>query len=102
MSLLELFCAVDDFYQHFQTTVGPKQLARGRGRKRGPAPTLAASEIITLIIPTKGDIRPLAKVEIQRQGRLCPIRSSKTCHQGRFIAKVGRQTGDFRGYAGGA
>lgn len=50
MSLLELFCAVDDFYQHFQTTVGPKQLARGRGRKRGPAPTLAASEIITLII----------------------------------------------------
>jgi len=50
MSLLELFCAVDDFYQHFQTTVVPQQLARGRGRKRGPAPTLAVSEIITLII----------------------------------------------------
>ena len=48
MSLLELFCDVDDFYQQFEALASPKQLSKGR--KRGPAPALSVSEIITLII----------------------------------------------------
>lgn len=47
MSILELFCDVDDFCQEFAThQLGP-QLGQG---KRGPKPTLSLSEVMTIII----------------------------------------------------
>lgn len=48
MSLIELFCDVDDFCQHFDNQLNPKRLGSraGRGRK----PTLTTSEIITILI----------------------------------------------------
>lgn len=48
MSLLELFVEVDDFCQAFEAQVGKQQLP-GKG-KRGPAPNLSASEIMTIVI----------------------------------------------------
>jgi hypothetical protein len=48
MSLLELFCDVDDFYQEFESWANHQQLPKGR--KRGPAQALSTSEIMTLII----------------------------------------------------
>lgn len=48
MSLLELFVKVDDFCQAFEVEVGKQQLPR-KG-KRGPEPSLSASEIMTLLI----------------------------------------------------
>lgn len=47
MSILELFCDVDDFCQEFAShQLGP-QLGQG---KRGPKPTLSLSEVMTIII----------------------------------------------------
>lgn len=48
MSLLELFVKVDDFCQAFEVEIGKQQLP-GKG-KRGPASSLSASEIMTLLI----------------------------------------------------
>ena len=47
MSLLELFCEVDDFYQGFALWAH-KQLTKGR--KRGPECRLSASEVMTILI----------------------------------------------------
>lgn len=48
MSLLELFCHVDDFCQ--ATTNWPTSQLLGQARKRGRKPRLVASEIMTIII----------------------------------------------------
>ena len=47
MSLLELFCEVDDFCHEFEAWLQPKQLAGG---KPGPKQRLSTSEIMTLVI----------------------------------------------------
>jgi len=48
MSLLELFVEVDDFYQGFERWAAPQQLP-GKA-KRGPEPSLSASEVMTIVI----------------------------------------------------
>lgn len=48
MSLLELFCDVDDFCTTFDAWASQQQLPSGR--KRGPKASLSTSEIITLLI----------------------------------------------------
>ncbi len=48
MSLLELFVDVDDFYQKFEQWAAHQQLSGTA--KRGPAPSLSASEIMTIVI----------------------------------------------------
>ncbi len=48
MSLLDLFCDVDDFCKVFEIWAAHQQLP-GKA-KRGPEPRLAASEIMTLVI----------------------------------------------------
>lgn len=48
MSLLELFCEVDDFHRRFSVELAKKQLAFGS--KRGPACSLSDSEIMTIMI----------------------------------------------------
>lgn len=48
MSLLELFCDVDDFCQHFEAWAKEKQLPAGG--KRGPKPSLTTSEVMTMMI----------------------------------------------------
>ena len=48
MSILELFCHVDDFCQRLARWENGKLL--GVGRKRGPAPRLSMSEVMTILI----------------------------------------------------
>ncbi len=48
MSLLELFVDVDDFYQAFEGWAAQQQLP-GK-KKRGPKPSLSASEVMTIVI----------------------------------------------------
>ena len=48
MSLIELFCHVDDFCQEYEVRAAQQQLLRGR--RRGPKPQLCASEIMTILI----------------------------------------------------
>jgi hypothetical protein len=48
MSLLELFCDVDDFCCSFEAWASEQQLPAGR--KRGPRPSLTKSEVMTIII----------------------------------------------------
>jgi hypothetical protein len=48
MSLLESFVEVDDFCQEFEAWVARQQLP-GRA-KRGPAPSLSASEVMTILV----------------------------------------------------
>lgn len=57
ISLLELFCDVDDFCQAFEAELSKKQLESGSGLaegsrrgKPGPKPRLCASEVMTLLI----------------------------------------------------
>jgi len=50
MSLLELFCEVDDFCQTFEPWLAEQQLARRSAKRRGPAPRLSKSEIMTIVI----------------------------------------------------
>lgn len=50
MSLLELFCDVDDFCQAFEPWLAKQQLEGSRGSKRGPQPRLSKSEIMTIVI----------------------------------------------------
>ena len=47
-SLVELFCDVDDFWTVYQSHLMAKQL--GETRKRGPAPNLSPSEVMTIIV----------------------------------------------------
>src|SRR5262245_40694568 len=47
MSILELFCDVDDFCQEFAPPQAWPQLGQG---KRGPQPSLSLSEVMTIII----------------------------------------------------
>ncbi len=49
MSLLELFCAVDDFWKAFEPAWREKQLASGE-RQRERAGELSASEMMTIVI----------------------------------------------------
>lgn len=49
MSLLELFCAVDDFSIRFAAWLSQQQLETGKQRP-GPKPRLADSEIMTILI----------------------------------------------------
>ena len=48
LSILNLFCHVDDFWQWLVTWENAKLL--GVARKRGPAPRLSLSEVITVLI----------------------------------------------------
>ena len=48
MSLLELYVEVDNFYQEFERWAAAQQLP-GKA-KRGPEPSLSASEVMTIII----------------------------------------------------
>ena len=48
MSLLELFVQVDDFFQAFDCWAAQQQLP-GKA-KRGPEPSLSASEVMTIVI----------------------------------------------------
>ncbi len=48
MSLLELFVEVDDFHQAFESWAASRQLP-GKA-KRGPEPSLSASEVMTIVI----------------------------------------------------
>src|SRR3954465_11695153 len=50
MSLLELFCAVDDFWQAFAPAWQQKLLTSGQ-RQRKRARDLSESEMMTLVIP---------------------------------------------------
>jgi transposase len=50
MSLLKLFCDVDDFCNAFNDFWQTRRLGSGSGKKRGPKPTLALSEVMTIII----------------------------------------------------
>ena len=47
MSLLELFCEVDDFCDEFEAWLSPKQL---KAAKPGPKQRLSSSEIMTIVI----------------------------------------------------
>ena len=49
MSLLELFCDVDDFWQAFEPYWSSNQLAVG-SKKRKREPQLCISEIMTILI----------------------------------------------------
>jgi transposase len=49
MSLLALFCDVDDFCLAFEQYMNRHRIGQAR-RKRGPKPTLSLSEVMTLII----------------------------------------------------
>ena len=49
MSLLALFCEVDDFYIEFERYLEKHRIGRARG-KRGPKPALSLSEVMTIII----------------------------------------------------
>ena len=48
MSILKLFCHVDDFCQWLSKWEQAKLL--GLARKRGPAPCLSMSEVMTILI----------------------------------------------------
>ena len=48
MSILKRFCHVDEFYQSLVTRENSKLL--GVARKRGPAPCLRLSEVMTVLI----------------------------------------------------
>lgn len=48
MSLLELFCDVDDFCRSFEAQVQEQQLPKGK--RRGPSASLSSSEIMTIMI----------------------------------------------------
>ena len=48
MSLLALFCEVDDFHQGFALWAHKQQLTSGT--KRGPKCRLSASEVMTIMI----------------------------------------------------
>lgn len=48
MSLLELFCDVDDFCIRFAALQAPHMIANGR--QRGPKPTLSAGEVMAIVI----------------------------------------------------
>lgn len=48
MSLIELFCDVDDFYLVFQNCLSAERI--GQRRQYGPKPRLSPSEIITIIV----------------------------------------------------
>ncbi len=48
MSLLELFCDIDDFCCTFEAWAKEKQLPPGS--KRGPKPALTTSEIMTIMV----------------------------------------------------
>ena len=48
MSIRNLFCHVDDFCQWLMTWENARQL--GVTRKRGPAPRLSLSEVMTVLI----------------------------------------------------
>ena len=48
MSILKLFCHVDDFCQLLVTRENAKLL--GVTRRRGPAPRLSVSEVMTILI----------------------------------------------------
>ena len=50
MSLLELFCDVDDFCNAFDDFWQARSLGKGTGKKRGPKPMLSLSEVMTIII----------------------------------------------------
>lgn len=47
MSLLELFCAVDEFYVRIEEQEYPKRIGKG---KRGPRAGLCGSEVMTILI----------------------------------------------------
>ena len=49
MSLLELFCDVDDFYNDYQNWLAEKQI-KAKKNKPGPKANLCPSEIMTIII----------------------------------------------------
>ena len=48
MSILKLFCHVDDFFQWLVTRENAK--LSGVTRKRGPAPRLSLGEVMTILI----------------------------------------------------
>jgi transposase len=50
MSLLKLFCDVDDFCNASNDFWQTRSLGSGCGKKRGPKPALALSEVMTIII----------------------------------------------------
>lgn len=50
MSLLKLFCDVDDFCNASNDFWQTRSLGSGSGKKRGPKPALALSEVMTIII----------------------------------------------------
>jgi hypothetical protein len=49
MSLLRLFCNVDDFYNEFEQYLEKHKIGRAKGN-RGLKPVLSISEIMTIII----------------------------------------------------
>ena len=49
MSLLELFCDVDDFYNLFSKKLSERQLGAAK-RKPGPKQRLSVSEVMTIMI----------------------------------------------------
>ena len=49
MSLLALFCEVDDFCIEFERYLEKHRVGHASG-KRGPKPTLSLSEVMTIII----------------------------------------------------
>ena len=49
MSLLALFCKVDDFCNEFEQYLEEHKIGQARG-KRGPKPALSLSEIMSIII----------------------------------------------------
>jgi hypothetical protein len=50
MSILDLFCSVDDFWQWFAAQWAPEMLASGPRQRRRRATALHPSELMTIVI----------------------------------------------------
>jgi len=85
MSLLELFCAVDDFWQAFQPAWRQKQLVE-RERQRERAGELSESEMMTIVIhfhPAR--YRDFKTYYVQHVQRFLRSEFPKLVSYGRFI-----------------
>jgi hypothetical protein len=98
MSLLELFCDVDDFYQQFQHKMTP-QLPRTSGQRRRQ-PRLTASEIMTLLIHFhQSGYRHFKDYYIQHVQKHLTAEFPNLVSYSRFIQLMPRVTGLLWAYA---
>ena len=85
MSLLEVFCAVDDFWQEFEPAWRQKQLVE-RERQRERAGELSESEIMTIVIYFhQARYRDFKTYYIEHVERFLHSEFPKLVSYGRFI-----------------